>query len=783
MFASNFNSMLRFDNDNSTPQYRMNRYYFSDFEYDLNQKILTHKDEVVELTRKNHELLSYLLQNPNRLLPRDELIEHVWNGRVVTNNTIDQCILKLRKTLNASREGEYIESVYGQGIRFLPTISHSASGRPITSSHVANKSRLGVLLFVVVLMVGGWLLMKPSNKNITQIDNHILTPQNIPTSPSVQIAKDDWLLDGGSAYLGYLLHLYPNVSLKKIHRVKATESQKPHLILDLVSGDQADWRVRVDLYQQPSAINKLNSYAADMSLEVNQIVRSKSKLRVHKLTELFPQIAHWLAQYDGLETPQQITDPHVFTDDEAALLKFFQGLTLQIRGDSQEALSYFNQATDVDADFKLAWYETAIAWRKQSDPKKAISVLNAISTNDQWLKFRLQVAKGITHNLLEDYDAAIKSYAIALESARQTHNYDGMAAIYINQAILYSDKGDFSQAEQQMLLALALPNMSKQHRRYGAIMNTYAKVAANLNNLPMAIEKSQLAIEAFQKQQNVRYEMHAKSRLAGYLLQRNEFNQAEQLVKEALSYAQTINNPNAQISNHLYMAEIFQQTGRFESALTQWQRAIVLTTEYEMYDATAHAYLNRLKINLHQQNIAQAKMNLNLLIQLEQEHPDEISKQIGLEAKLLLALYNKDIELSQQLVKSLQSEGIEFIAVYQGDVARLSQQSEAAELYYLEALVSANASGRYDQIVRVMNRLNDLYLSYNTHKLTENLAQTGLLNPFIYPYQKYQAIAAKAADRHISAMSLMEELKLKAGGFWQAEDQQLLADYQSSVSQ
>ena len=104
--------MLRFDNDNSTPQYRMNRYYFSDFEYDLNQKILTHKDEVVELTRKNHELLSYLLQNPNRLLPRDELIEHVWNGRVVTNNTIDQCILKLRKTLNACREGEYIESVY-----------------------------------------------------------------------------------------------------------------------------------------------------------------------------------------------------------------------------------------------------------------------------------------------------------------------------------------------------------------------------------------------------------------------------------------------------------------------------------------------------------------------------------------------------------------------------------------------------------------------------------------------------------------------------------------------
>ena len=775
--------MLRFKNDNPTPQYRMNRYYFSDFEYDLNQKILRYKDEVVELTRKNHELLSYLLQNPNRLLPRDELIEHVWNGRVVTNNTIDQCILKLRKTLNASREGEYIESVYGQGIRFLPTISHSASGRPITSSHVANKSRLGVLLFVVVLLVGGWLLLKPSNTDITHIDNKILTPQNIPASPSVQTAKDDWLLDGGSAYLGYLLHLYPNISLQKTHRVKTNQTQKPHLILDLIASNQSNWSVRVDLYQQPSSQNKLNSYAADLSLTVNQVETSQSQFSAHYLTELFPQIAHWLAQYDGLETPQQIADPHVFTDNESALLNFFQGLTLQIKGDSKGALSYFNQATDGDADFKLAWYEKAIALRKQSDPKKAISVLNAISTNDQWLNFRLSVAKGITYNLLNNHQAAIESYEMALKSAKETRNYDGMAAIYVNQAILYSDMALYHQAEERLLLALTLPNMSKQHRRYGGIMNTYAKVAANMNNLPMAIEKSQLAIEAFQNSDNVRYEMHAKSRLAGYLLQSNEFTQAEQLVKEAMSYAKTIKNPKAQISNHLYLAEIFQKTSRFESALTQWQRAITLATEYEMSDVIAQAYLNRLKINLHQHNTAQANVNLNLLIQLHEEHTDENINQTLTEAKLLLSLFKKDIVLSQQHVKSLQSAGFELIGVYQGDVARLLQQSEAAELHYLEALMLANKTGRYDQIVWVMNRLNDLYLNYNTHKLTENLEQTGKLKPFIYPYQKYQAIAAKAAGKHISAMSLMEELKLKAGGFWQAEDQQLLADYQSSVSQ
>jgi|GEM_PF-1500258 len=776
--------MLRFKDDNFSRQYRMNRYYFSDFEYDLNQKILRYKGEVVELTRKNHELLSYLLQNPKKLIPREELIEHVWNGRVVTNNTIDQCILKLRKTLNEFHEGEYIEAVYGQGIRFLPKINHPAeSAPPVTGKRIVNKFWLGVLLIAAVLSVGTWLLIKQTNNATINIENNIVPPQDIPASPSSLSAKDDWLLDGSSTYLGYLFHLYPNISLQKIQRVKTNQTQKPQLILDLVSNNQSILTVQVDLYQQPSQENKINSYFADLSLTVNNVKLEEIQFKANNLTELFPDIARWVAQYDGSETAQQIADPHVFTENESALLSFFKGLTLQIRGDSKAALSHFNQATDSDADFKLAWYEKAISQRKQGDYKKAISVLNAITTNDPWLAFRVSVAKGITYNLLDNTEAANQSFETALQSAKRSHNYDGMAAIYVNQAILYSDNDQYNQAEQRLVLALDLPTMSNQHRRYGSIMNAYAKVAANMNNLPLAIEKSQMAIKAYQLSGNGRYEMHAKSRLAGLLIQSNEFKQAEQLVKEAMSYAKSINNPKAQISNHHYLATIFQKTGRFESALTQWQRAITLTTEYEIYDATAHAYLNKLKINLLQQNPAQAKVNLNLLSQLIEEQADDEINQAVLEAKLLLALYNKDVVLSQQHLKSLTSSDFELIEVYQGDVARLLQQPAKAELHYLEALMVANNTGRYDQIVRVMNKLNELYLKFNTHKLADNLQQTGKLKPFIYPYQKYQAIAAHAAGNHINALSLMQELKLKAGGFWQESDQQLLEEYKTSVSQ
>ncbi len=729
---------------------------------------------MVEIPKKCHELLLFLLVNPNKLISRDALIDHVWHGRVVTHNTIDQSILKLRKALNEQYPGDYIESVYGQGIRFLPQINcHEPNPLETTSRSKINHWFM-LAPIAVIIVIGVWFLIKPPTRARIDIENSITLPQDIPDSPTTQSSKDDWLLAGGSAYLGYLLHLYPNIVLQKTHRVKATEVQKPHIILDLTTNNNTQWTVQVDLYQKSSPENKINSFYADLTLVANEVNLEKKQFQANNLTKLFPQIADWIAQYDGLETPQQISDPHVFTENNSALLNFFQGITFQVGGDSKAAISHFKQATEIDPEFKLAWYEKAIALRKQGDPKKAISVLNALTTDDHWLNFRISVAKGITYNLLEEPTAAIESYDTALKSAESSNNYDGMAAIYINQAILYSDRNLHKKAEERLLLALGLPTMAKQNQRYGSILNSYAKVAASMNNLPLAIENSKRAIESYQFTGNKRYEMMAKSRLAGFLLQSNEFTQAEHLVKEAMSYAIEINSTNALISNHIKLASVFQKTGRFDPALSHWQSVVELTTKHDMHGSTANAYKNRFEINLLQQNLLQARVNLNLLKQLNDEHNDNEINQILIEANLIMALFDKNIMSSQDYLESLYNSGFEFIQVYQGDVAKLLQKPATAELKYIEALEVAKNKGRYDQIVLIMNKLNELYLNFDSHKLIENLKQTSKLNPFMYPHQKYQAISAYRDGEYIKASSMMEELKLKAGDFWQFEDQLIL---------
>ena len=56
--------------------------------------------QTVKLTLKEFELLRFLVQNPNRVLSRDQLLDRVWGGETfVTPRTVDVHIRRLRKAI------------------------------------------------------------------------------------------------------------------------------------------------------------------------------------------------------------------------------------------------------------------------------------------------------------------------------------------------------------------------------------------------------------------------------------------------------------------------------------------------------------------------------------------------------------------------------------------------------------------------------------------------------------------------------------------------------------
>lgn len=72
----------------------------------------------VRLTRREFELLRYLVQNRNRVVSRDRLLERVWGyDRMVETRSVDVHVGRLRQKLGTA--GHQIETAVGLGYRFI----------------------------------------------------------------------------------------------------------------------------------------------------------------------------------------------------------------------------------------------------------------------------------------------------------------------------------------------------------------------------------------------------------------------------------------------------------------------------------------------------------------------------------------------------------------------------------------------------------------------------------------------------------------------------------------
>jgi DNA-binding response OmpR family regulator len=80
---------------------------------------VTCKQQVIELTSREFNLLEYLMRSPGRVFTRTQILEHVWGYDFNPNtNIIDVCIQRIRKKIEKVGGEECLESVRGVGYRF-----------------------------------------------------------------------------------------------------------------------------------------------------------------------------------------------------------------------------------------------------------------------------------------------------------------------------------------------------------------------------------------------------------------------------------------------------------------------------------------------------------------------------------------------------------------------------------------------------------------------------------------------------------------------------------------
>jgi DNA-binding response OmpR family regulator len=94
---------------------------FGNFALDITKLQLLHQLTTVNLTKKEYDLLSYLILNKGRVLDRLQLVEHIWGSFYeddFDSNYIDVHIKNIRKKLGEFDQSNYIKTVRGLGYKF-----------------------------------------------------------------------------------------------------------------------------------------------------------------------------------------------------------------------------------------------------------------------------------------------------------------------------------------------------------------------------------------------------------------------------------------------------------------------------------------------------------------------------------------------------------------------------------------------------------------------------------------------------------------------------------------
>jgi adenylate cyclase len=129
-------------------------YIFENYVFDVGRHELLRGSTRVEVEPGVLDLLRYLIENRERVVSKDDLIEHVWNGRIVSESTMTSRITAARHAIgDTGREQRLIRTVARKGVRFVGEVRESGGtdaptvGPPPVAASLPDKPSVAILPF------------------------------------------------------------------------------------------------------------------------------------------------------------------------------------------------------------------------------------------------------------------------------------------------------------------------------------------------------------------------------------------------------------------------------------------------------------------------------------------------------------------------------------------------------------------------------------------------------------------------------------------------------------
>lgn len=105
---------------------------FGEFTLDPARAELSGAQGPIHVERNTLDVLIHLVENADRVVTRDELLDAVWDGRIVSDATISTAIKHARKAIGDSGAAQtFIRTIHGRGFRFVGDATTVAPAAPV----------------------------------------------------------------------------------------------------------------------------------------------------------------------------------------------------------------------------------------------------------------------------------------------------------------------------------------------------------------------------------------------------------------------------------------------------------------------------------------------------------------------------------------------------------------------------------------------------------------------------------------------------------------------------
>ena len=198
-------------------------YKFDQFEIDTGKYELRSEGDVQHIEPLVFDLLLYLAKNPSRIITRDELIDEIWQGRIVSDATISTSIKSARRAIKDSgEEQKYIKTIRGRGIEFNAHITNDE----VNSSPLTKKTRrypqwrlnMTIIIALALTLIALILYMNKSSEPLSETQSNILHDQPfkvavLPFADMSETGNQEYFADGMAEAILNLLALTPRLDM------------------------------------------------------------------------------------------------------------------------------------------------------------------------------------------------------------------------------------------------------------------------------------------------------------------------------------------------------------------------------------------------------------------------------------------------------------------------------------------------------------------------------------------------------------------------------------------